>query len=311
MRFDRLDLNLLVALDTLIERGNVSLAAEDLCLSQSAMSGALKRLREYFGDELLIPNGRAMVLTPKAKQLAHPVREALLYVRYHITTPGKFNPSTSDRCFQIVGTDYSHQLILANVISQIAKEAPDISFAIHAPDSQMVELFNRGEIDLFISAQHPMLNIGKEHKKIDLFTDEEVVICWDENPLCDSDLNTESFSALGHAVTNFGPNRHPAISEMVFEQLNIERRIEVTVSSFSSLPLAIIGTQRIATMHRRQAEYFARLQPIKILALPFPMPPVQLVAHWHIIRAADDGLSWLLAHIMSAVEKLDEQRAMP
>ena len=73
MRFDRLDLNLLFALDTLIERCNVSLAAKDLCLSQSAMSGALNRLRDYFEDDLLVQSGRKMLLTPKAMELAHRV----------------------------------------------------------------------------------------------------------------------------------------------------------------------------------------------------------------------------------------------
>lgn len=307
MHFDRLDLNLLVALDTLIERGNVSLAANDLRLSQSAMSGALKRLRQYFGDELLVPSGRTMQLTPKARQLAKPVRETLLYVRTHITTPAHFDPATSDRCFKIVGSDYSHQVILAGVISEIAKEAPNLSFAIHAPDNSMIDLFNRREVDLFITIDHPLVTIGHEHPRIDLFTDDQVLICWEGNTRCEDGLDLETFGALGHATANFGPDRNPALSETIYEQRSIQRKVEVTVPSFSSLPLAVIGTQRIATMHRRQAKYFEKILPIKIFPLPFEMPPVRELAYWHMMHVADDGLRWLLGRITAACERLDQQ----
>jgi LysR family nod box-dependent transcriptional activator len=72
MRFERLDLNLLVALDVLIEEKSVSSAARRLCLSQPAISGSLNRLREFFGDELLVSSGRSMILTPKPRGCAIP-----------------------------------------------------------------------------------------------------------------------------------------------------------------------------------------------------------------------------------------------
>ena len=81
MRFGRLDLNLLVALDALLTECSVSLAADRLCLSQSATSSALGRLRDYFGDELLVVRGRSMVLTARAESLVEPVRAVLEQVR--------------------------------------------------------------------------------------------------------------------------------------------------------------------------------------------------------------------------------------
>ena len=73
MRFGRLDLNLLVALDALLTERSVSLAADRLCLSQSATSSALGRLREYFGDELLVVKGRNMILSARAEELIDPI----------------------------------------------------------------------------------------------------------------------------------------------------------------------------------------------------------------------------------------------
>ncbi len=95
MRFDKLDLNLLVTLDALIELKSVSSTAEHLNLTQSAVSGALKRLREYFNDELLARDGRSMVLTGKAQQLAPAIRAILLQVRSTITNPSL---ATTLRC---------------------------------------------------------------------------------------------------------------------------------------------------------------------------------------------------------------------
>ena len=81
MRFGRLDLNLLVALDALLTEKSVSLAADRLCLSQSATSSALGRLRDYFGDELLVVKGRHMILTARAEELIEPVRAVLEQIR--------------------------------------------------------------------------------------------------------------------------------------------------------------------------------------------------------------------------------------
>ncbi|MFM1886579.1 MAG: hypothetical protein RL026_1736, partial [Pseudomonadota bacterium] len=92
MRFQRLDLNLLVVLDALLTERSVSLAAERVCLSQSATSSALGRLRDYFGDDLLVLKGRNMVLTARAENLVGPVRAVLEQIRSTIAVSPPFNP---------------------------------------------------------------------------------------------------------------------------------------------------------------------------------------------------------------------------
>jgi DNA-binding transcriptional LysR family regulator len=302
MRFDKLDLNLLVALDTLIERCNVSRAAQDLCLSQSAMSGALNRLREYFDDELLVQSGRKMLLTPRAKELSKPVREALIFVRRNITTLPRFDPTISERCFKIIASDYAHQVLVAELLRQTAREAPRITFKIESPDFSTVERFERGEFDLMIAVDSPFLETQVKHPQMTLFEDEEVVICCSENEVCRDGITAEEFSQLGHVVVNFGPTRSPAVAEAIYERERIERNVEVVLPSFSHLPAAVVGTQRLATMHRRQAIYFAKLLPIKILPMPLPMPKVREIAIWHKSYSNDPGLIWLRERIMTVRE---------
>ena len=97
MRFHGLDLNLLVALDALLTYQNVTRAAEQLNLSQSALSGALARLREHFDDELVVPIGRRMEPTPLARSLAEPLHEILLKTKSLVTTTPTFDPPGASR----------------------------------------------------------------------------------------------------------------------------------------------------------------------------------------------------------------------
>src|SRR6267142_5356873 len=115
MHLRGLDLNLLVALDALLDERNVTRAAERVNISQSGMSAALARLREYFDDQLLVPLGRKMVLTSLAQTFLAPVREIVLRAHTLIdATPG-FNPVTAQRRFTIMASDYVARVLLARV----------------------------------------------------------------------------------------------------------------------------------------------------------------------------------------------------
>ena len=115
MRFERLDLNLLVALDALLDERSVSLAADRIFLSQSATSSALGRLREYFGDDLLVVKGRQMVLTARAEQLVEPVRAVLEQIRTTISVSPPFDPATCDRTLRMMASDYVTEVLLSQV----------------------------------------------------------------------------------------------------------------------------------------------------------------------------------------------------
>ncbi len=301
MRFDRLDLNLLVAFDVLGHEQNVSAAARTLNLSQSAVSGALNRLREYFDDELLVPSGRRMILTPKAQQLIEPVRQALLMIRSNITTPAKFDPATAERRFVIVASDYAYNVFLADALKAAGREAPGASFDIIPPAVGAFERLESGEVDLLLSIES---YLPRGHPQELLCVDEHAVVAWDQNSHCQNGLDKKLFEQLGHVTTFFGPERFPAYSESLFEVMGIERKIDVRVSTFAAVPQSLIGTERIATMHRRHAEYFARYLPIRIFDMPHELPEVRECMQWHRIRQADEGLKWLADQIKTVCQLL-------
>jgi LysR family transcriptional regulator, nod-box dependent transcriptional activator len=300
MRFERLDLNLLVVLDVLIEEKSVSAVARRLNLSQPAISGSLNRLREYFGDDLLVPSGRTMLLTPKAEELRDPVRDALMLIRTRITTPLVFDPATAERRFVITASDYAFNVLLSDVMGQAEKVAPGISFDLVPTTKSAPEQLERGQIDLFITISSYMIE-GHPHRP--LWQDEHCAIAWSEGRYGRS-LSPEDFLEAGHAVAYFGSDRQPAFTESYFGQQGVNRKIDVRLPNFSILPEAIVGTDRIATMYRRHAEYFARYLPLVIYAPPIPLPDITEEVQWHKVRDKDDGLQWLIEMLVARAQQM-------
>src|SRR6187401_163786 len=116
MHLGGLDLNLLMVLDALFVEKNVTRAGERIHLSQSATSGALSRLRDFFKDDLLVPVGRKMVLTPLAEELAQPVRQLLVQAEAIIHRIPHFSPKTSQRSFRMVMSDYVATVLMSRAL---------------------------------------------------------------------------------------------------------------------------------------------------------------------------------------------------
>src|SRR5437016_74829 len=139
------DLNLLVALDALLTERNVTRAGNYLNLSQSATSGALARLRDFFQDELLVPVGRRMVLTPLAEDLVKPVRDVLLQITGTIATKPRFDPARSDRHFSIAVSDYMTSVLMIDLLRDIKYQAPTVTFELRPVGGLAARDLDRGD----------------------------------------------------------------------------------------------------------------------------------------------------------------------
>lgn len=289
MRFEHLDLNLLVALDALLELRSVSRAARRLHLTQPAISAALSRLRDFFGDELLVSTGRAMLPTAKAEELRGSVREILIMVRSRITTPATFDPATAERKFALCGSDYTFDVLLAEALRRLSVAAPGLSFDFVPIDFRASERLERGDIDIHFTISN---YVFPDHPREKLWEDEHCLIAWSEGKFAAS-ISASEFADAGHAIAYFGPDRQPSIAERHYEDLAIYRQIEVKLPSFSMLPAAIVGTDRIATIHLRHALHYARFMPIAIHQLPVPLPRLVGEMQWHKLRENDQGILYL------------------
>ena len=288
MHFGGLDLNLLMVLDALCIEKNVTRVGERIHLSQSATSGALSRLREYFKDDLLVPVGRRMVLTPLAEDLAKPVRELLQQAEVVIRRKPVFSPESSQRRFRIVMSDYVAIVLMTRALPQIQRQAPGITLQILPLRTGALE---QGDPDLVIQ---PAQILAKDYPSEMLFDDEFVCIAWAKNKLVKKTLSLRDYLGLSHVVVRFGEQQEvPSLEEEFLGSLGQKRRIEVVTTGFTLLPQLILGTTRIATIQRRLAEFYSRQMPLKIVRLPKPLPRLEEAMQWHAFRNADPGLLWL------------------
>lgn len=292
------DLNLLVALDALLRERNVTQAGVHLNLSQSAMSGMLARLRSYFQDELLIPVGRRMVLTPLAETLVDPLRDVLTQIRGTLGTKQRFDLATTTRHMSIAASDYMIEVLLADVLRRARALAPFITFEFLPIGARASEALEIGELDFLIAPMH----LSSEHPTEVLFEDTWTCIAWTENRSIRESLPLDDYLALGHVVVQIGDKiMH---DEHTLRRFKYRRRVEVSVPSFSLASHLVVGTDRIATVKTRLALKYQRVLPIRLVPLPFDIPPTVETLQWHSVHEHHPSHRWFRCLLKEAIAAL-------
>jgi LysR family transcriptional regulator, nod-box dependent transcriptional activator len=300
MRFNKLDLNLLVALDALLTEQSISRAAEKTHLSQSAMSNALARLREYFEDELLVQVGRKMEPTHRAQSLKDPVRDILVRVEASVTAQPQFVPSQSTRLFRLLISDYTLMTLVPHLQRLAYKQAPGVRFDLRPQATQPQRALERGEADLLII---PKDFCSASHPSETLFKEEFCSVLWSESHLAIGEMTQERYLAAGHVVVQ--PGDGIALTDWFMQQCAVKRQSEISTFSFLSQASLVVGTHRIATMHLRLAKLAQGFVPITIRHLPVPIPAMEQMVQWHQHRTTDPGLVWLRNLLKAAAAEMD------
>jgi len=301
MRFHHLNLNLLVALDALLTETNVSRAARQCGLTQSAMSGALKRLRAHFDDELLVQVGRTMVPTTLAQNLTAPVRELLLEAQTVAMTRARFDPATSERRFVVMASDYVATVLLADLNRHLVKQAPRTSILLRPiTDDRTREDFDDGKVDFIIL---PERYLSTKHPREALFDDDWTCIAWAKNTAIGKELTLDRYLALGHVQTLL------RMGGMVFDdsfimRLGHARKIAAVVPTFTLMPEFVVGTNLIATVFTRMAKIFAQRFPLKLFPPPIKIPPVSMSVQWHKSLDRDPSSLWMRGAIRQIVKAM-------
>jgi len=290
VRFKKLDLNLVVVLDALLAECSVTKAGLRLNASQTSVSDALGRLRQYFNDELLVQVGRKMVPTPLGESLVKPARTLLLQAEVMVNTKPSFDPAAASRTFTIMVSDYVNTVLISKLAQALSKTAPNVVLDILEHSAVPWEALERGESDFLIM---PDNYLSADHPSTTLFEDRFCCIVWKDNPLVGDTITQDQFMKMGHVVTRFGHNRTPAVDEWFFRRFGNLRRIEMITLGFYGVPQALIGTNRIATIQRTLADYYARLLPIKILEHSFELPSIVEGLQWNRFADSDPGMAWM------------------
>ncbi len=290
MRLKGLDLNLLVALDILLEERSVSRAAERLHLSQPAASAALARLRDYFQDQLLVLHGKRLIPTSYAEVLLPEVKRIIRQVDDLIAMSTEFDPTQSERFFRLMASDYIATVLLSPTISAMQTIAPGIKVDIRLPEDSLRAKFEIGEIDLMLVPEEFVLN---QHPAELMFKEPHVVVGWDQNPVFNRKITSQAFFEASHVSVSIGPNSSLSFTERNMEKMGYKRRIAIHAPHFSSVPWLLTNTNRLAVIQERLAKKFISVFPLKYAPLPFEFPAMRLMLQYHTARENDEGLKWL------------------
>ena len=299
MRVNRLDLNQLACLDALLRERNVSRAAERVFLSQSATSWVLARLREYFGDRLLIQSGRSMVLTPFAQGLQGPLHDWLLQAQALTQRRPAVDLRQIERRLTLVASDYVAAILLAKAFSYAQNEAPGIQFDVRPVSEYLDGMLDAGDVEMLVGSH---LAISGTHPHEIIMKDTFVAAASADHPDLGRKLSLEQYQRLGHVAVQWGAGRITTSDQSAKLKSGRQFRNEVVVGSFNLVPMFLVGTRRIGTLQRLLALQLAGQWPLKLLELPMKVDPLLIAAQWHRHLDEDPVIVWFrgLLHRVAA-----------
>ena len=295
MNIRKLDLRLLECLDALVTERNVTRAASRVHLSQPAMSSALKRLRDVFGDPLLARTQRGMVPTPRGIELAQSARSVLQNVQAMSSGARPFEPATAERTFRIAMTDYAEFVLLPSLIRRLQVEAPHINVAIRPHDgrTQADELAD-GNIDLAIAS---FRNVSARLRARELFRERFVCLARKDNLKIGKRLTLAKFTDLSHAFISPRGGGFYGATDQALAAMDRARRIAVSVPHFLVAPFIVAGSDLIMVMPERVARHYAATLPLRILEPPVRIEGFGVSQVWHERSDHDSAVTWLRAVI--------------
>jgi DNA-binding transcriptional LysR family regulator len=312
MDLGRVDLNLLVVLDALLREKNVTRAGERLRLSQSATSTALGRLRKLFDDPLLVRHGRSLQLTPRAVSLVEPVAEALAIIDHAISSRPEFDPSTDERSFTVVASDYVSILLIRRLLAKIGEHAPRVRISIRPVVPKCIDALERDEIDLGVL---PDQAVGPDRllacSRAPVITDRFVGVIWRNHQVTGDRLTRQMLATLPYLTYAADAGRSSVEDDL--DELGMDRSVEAVASDFVAMPFMLRETRLVALMPERLALEVAETAQVRLLEPDFPLHPLRQSMFWHALRDSDPAHRWLRDQIrqMALVSGPAAEPALP
>ena len=291
------NLNLLRVLDALLRARSVSRAAEDLDMSQPAVSYALAKLRILFRDPLFIRAARGMRPTPRAEDLALPLEEVLDRIKSGLLTPPRFDPAATQRRFVFNMADVGELVFLPALRAHLETAAPGANIrTVSTPPVQLEEAMRSGEVDLAVG-YFPGLR-GAAIYQQRLFSHSFVCIVRKDHPRIGSQFTRKQFLEEGHAVVQQEGKSHELFEQALVEQ-GLARRVVLSVPHFLAIPLIIAESDLIVTVPHAVARSFARMTDLKMLPTPVQVRRADVRQHWHARFHRDPANLWIRGVIAS------------
>ena len=294
------DLNLLIALDALLEENSVAAAADRLHLSPPAMSRTLSRIRRATGDDILVRSGRTMTPTPRALELREETRELVRRATAVLTRPRALNLDTLDRTFTIRSHDALACALAPPLSTAIGTAAPGVQLRLLAEPSADVADLARGHTDLEIGAASPS---RPEIAAETIGTDHMVAVFRAGHPLADGELTPERLAAAGHVTVSRRGRLHGVIDDALAER-GLRRRVVAALPTSSAALDLVARSDLVTTVAEQVCRPFLTRLGLVARSLPFPVPAVPVIVTWHHRNDTDPAHAWLRGQLRHALRAI-------
>jgi DNA-binding transcriptional LysR family regulator len=288
-----LDLNLLPPLDALLRQRNVTHAAEEVGLSQPAMSRALARLREIFGDEILVRVGRNFVLTPRAAGLAPRVAAALAEIRGLYKAPA-FDPLAERRIVRIAAIDVQTVLFCGPLMARLRKEAPGVALRFEGYGADILARVESGATDLAFALTNTPLPPGVRSEFV--ASDRLALVMRRDHPAANRKWRIADYGRYDHVgVTVLGDGLSELDARLA--AVGVTRSIPLMTPHFTAALAAVATSDLVTTISRAFARRFADAFGLAVLDPPFPNAELHGTIVWSAVKNGDKLLAWLRGRI--------------
>ncbi len=311
MNIDRIDLNLLVYLDALLRERSVTNAANQLGLSQPAMSNGLRRLRDMLGDPLLVRTSDGMTPTERALELQPVIRESLSQLERALQTKQPFDATDSDRVFRIMASDYAESALFPQVLKRLRDSAPGITLDIMTPSDVTFLDVEQGKVDMVINRFDAMPQ--SFHQKT-IWKDSFSCLFSRNNPIIDN-FNLESYLQANHiwvSKTGFGAGvginpqdvQRLGWVDGALNKLDKKRNITVFTRHYQTAMLLAEQDDLIVTLPTRAAKLRYNHNDVMIKSPPFPIPEIELKMAWSPLLQHNPSHRWLRTLISEVAQQI-------
>jgi DNA-binding transcriptional LysR family regulator len=293
----RLDLNLLVTLETLLVERNVTKAAARLHLSQPAVSTQLSRLRHEFDDLLLIPAQRGMTPTAKAMELLDPLRRALDQVRATVASHRNFDPAKARLTFAIACTDYLQAAVVKPLVAELRTRAPGVRVALRNLNLPQLETqMARGDVDLaLMTPQAAPPGLRTRH----LFDERYVLIGRRKHPRLRDGITIAEFATLEQVIVSLDGGGFVTPVDSALAVLGHRRNVVLSAASFLFVPEIVTHSDFVALVPERLVR--DRANKLKVMDCPFPVEGFAVGMVWHERSHGHSGQRWIREAIVSVI----------
>jgi len=290
------DLNLLVALDALLEHRNVTHAAQHVGQSQPAMSRALSRLRGMFNDDILVRTSTGLAPTPRGERLAAMLPSVLESIREMVTSrsfaPGEWRSKAT-----LAMPDHQALVLLPRLLPRLRERAPHLDVVTDPLLAGALRRLELGEIDLAVGQ---ISDTPPGYLRRSLYSDRFACLLRQDHPALAKEWTIESFSTLRHAVIASGSEDGFGQVYDGLAKLDLPDRDPMLVPNMLTAPAMIAETDLVLTVPHRVATRVAAMMPLAVVEPPLELPPYEVALIWHERRHRDPDHSWLRSEIAAA-----------